>query len=138
MKMLTGLLPPTEGTAFLFGQPVKGGDVESRRRVGFMTQAFSLYTELTVRQNLTLHARLFDFPEAESVRRVEKSLADFGLESVADTLAESLPLGIRQRLSLAVAVIPRARGPHPGRATSGVDRSRAMDFGIADRLYATG
>ena len=63
MKMLTGLLPPTEGTALLFGQQVKGGDVESRRRVGFMTQAFSLYTELTVRQNLMLHARLFDFPE---------------------------------------------------------------------------
>ena len=63
MKMLTGLLPPTEGTALLFGKPVKGGDVESRRRVGFMTQAFSLYTELTVRQNLVLHARLFDLPE---------------------------------------------------------------------------
>ena len=63
MKMLTGLLPPTEGTALLFGKPVKGGDVESRRRVGFMSQAFSLYTELTVRQNLLLHARLFDLPE---------------------------------------------------------------------------
>ena len=65
MKMLTGLLPPTEGTALLFGKPVKGGDVESRRHVGFMTQAFSLYTELTVRQNLMLHARLFDFPQEE-------------------------------------------------------------------------
>ena len=52
MKMLTGLLPPTEGTALLFGKQVKGGDVESRRHVGFMSQAFSLYTELTVRQNL--------------------------------------------------------------------------------------
>src|SRR5579872_6586131 len=62
MKMLTGLLPPTEGTAMLFGKEVKGGDDESRRHVGFMTQAFSLYTELTVRQNLLLHARLFDLP----------------------------------------------------------------------------
>ena len=68
MKMLTGLLPPTEGTALLFGQPVKGGDVETRRRVGFMSQAFSLYTELTVRQNLLLHARLFDIPEQAAHR----------------------------------------------------------------------
>src|SRR6478735_8710275 len=82
MKMLTGLLPPTEGTALLNGTPVKGGDIESRRHVGFMTQAFSLYTELTVRQNLLLHARLFDFSEEESRRRVKKMLEDFGLESV--------------------------------------------------------
>ncbi|HKQ45556.1 MAG TPA: ribosome-associated ATPase/putative transporter RbbA [Rhizomicrobium sp.] len=121
MKMLTGLLPPTEGTALLFGQPVKGGDVESRRRVGFMTQAFSLYTELTVRQNLMLHARLFDFDEPESRRRVAKMLADFGLESVADTLAESLPLGIRQRLSLAVAVIHEPEVLILDEPTSGVD-----------------
>jgi ribosome-dependent ATPase len=121
MKMLTGLLPPTEGTALLFGQPVKGGDVESRRRVGFMTQAFSLYTELTVRQNLMLHARLFDFDEAESRRRVDKALTAFGLESVADTLAESLPLGIRQRLSLAVAVIHEPEVLILDEPTSGVD-----------------
>ena len=121
MKMLTGLLPPTEGTALLFGQPVKGGDVESRRRVGFMTQAFSLYTELTVRQNLMLHARLFDFDEQESRRRVAKMLADFGLELVADTLAESLPLGIRQRLSLAVAVIHEPEVLILDEPTSGVD-----------------
>ncbi|HUO87993.1 MAG TPA: ribosome-associated ATPase/putative transporter RbbA [Rhizomicrobium sp.] len=121
MKMLTGLLPPTEGTALLFGKPVKGGDVESRRRVGFMTQAFSLYTELTVRQNLVLHARLFDFDEQESRRRVEKALTAFGLEPVADTLAESLPLGIRQRLSLAVAVIHEPEVLILDEPTSGVD-----------------
>jgi ribosome-dependent ATPase len=121
MKMLTGLLPPTEGTALLFGKPVKGGDVEARRRVGFMTQAFSLYTELTVRQNLLLHARLFDFPEDDCQRRVEKMLADFNLESVADTLAESLPLGIRQRLSLAVAVIHEPDVLILDEPTSGVD-----------------
>jgi len=79
MKMLTGLLPPSEGEAKIFGKPVKGGDVESRRRVGFMTQAFSLYTELTVRQNLLLHARLFDFPENEAKERVQKMLDYFGL-----------------------------------------------------------
>jgi ribosome-dependent ATPase len=121
MKMLTGLLPPTEGTALLFGKPVKGGDVESRRRVGFMTQAFSLYTELTVRQNLVLHARLFDLPLEKAKQRVAELLTDFGLEPVADTLTESLPLGIRQRLSLAVAVIHEPDMLILDEPTSGVD-----------------
>jgi ribosome-dependent ATPase len=121
MKMLTGLLPPTEGTALLFGKPVKGGDIESRRRVGFMTQAFSLYTELTVRQNLILHARLFDFPAAQGEERVQTLMERFGLESVADTLAESLPLGIRQRLSLAVAVLHEPEVLILDEPTSGVD-----------------
>jgi ribosome-dependent ATPase len=121
MKMLTGLLPPTEGTAQLFGKPVKGGDVESRRRVGFMTQAFSLYTELTVRQNLVLHARLFDLPPEKSEKRVSELLDDFSLQGVADTLAESLPLGIRQRLSLAVAVLHEPDILILDEPTSGVD-----------------
>jgi ribosome-dependent ATPase len=121
MKMLTGLLPPTEGTAQLFGEAVKGGDVEGRRRVGFMSQAFSLYTELTVRQNLMLHARLFDLPEDKQVPRVAQLLAYFDLDPVADTLAESLPLGIRQRLSLAVAVLHEPEVLILDEPTSGVD-----------------
>ncbi len=121
MKMLTGLLPPTEGTALLFGQQVKGGDVETRRRVGFMSQAFSLYSELTVRQNLLLHARLFDIPEDAAHKRVNEMLTRFALESAADTLAESLPLGIRQRLSLAVAVIHEPEILILDEPTSGVD-----------------
>ncbi len=121
MKMLTGLLPPTEGTARLFGHPLKGGDVETRRRVGYMSQAFSLYTELTVRQNLLLHARLFDFPERVAHERVQAMITRFGLESAADTLAETLPLGIRQRLSLAVAVIHDPEMLILDEPTSGVD-----------------
>ncbi|MFL6690190.1 MAG: ribosome-associated ATPase/putative transporter RbbA [Alphaproteobacteria bacterium] len=121
MKMLTGLLPPTDGTALLNGEAVDGGDVESRRHVGFMTQAFSLYTELTVRQNLMLHANLFDLPPEAGRRRVNELLDDFNLVSVADTLAESLPLGIRQRLSLAVAVLHEPEVLILDEPTSGVD-----------------
>jgi ribosome-dependent ATPase len=121
MKMLTGLLPPTEGTALLFGEEVKGGDIESRRHVGFMSQAFSLYTELTVRQNLMLHANLFDLPASEGKARVDELLGGFNLESVADTLAESIPLGIRQRLSLAVAVLHKPEVLILDEPTSGVD-----------------
>jgi ribosome-dependent ATPase len=121
MKMLTGLLPPTEGTALLFGQPVKGGDIETRRRVGFMSQAFSLYTELTVRQNLILHARLFDLTPEQGEKRVAELITKFQLETVADTLAEAIPLGIRQRLSLAVAVLHEPEVLILDEPTSGVD-----------------
>ena len=72
MKMLTGLLPATEGEALLFGRPVDAGDMRSRMRVGYMSQSFSLYTELTVRQNLDLHARLFHLPR-DKARRASPS-----------------------------------------------------------------
>jgi ribosome-dependent ATPase len=121
MKMLTGLLPPSDGTALLFGKPVDANDIESRRHVGFMTQAFSLYTELTVRQNLMLHANLFDMPHEDGVRRVNELISSFQLENEADTLAESLPLGIRQRLSLAVAVLHEPEVLILDEPTSGVD-----------------
>jgi ribosome-dependent ATPase len=121
MKMLTGLLPPSEGVAKLFGKEVKGGDLDSRRRVGFMSQAFSLYTELTIRQNLMLHARLFDMEEAAGKARVEQIIEDFGLQEHADILAEALPLGIRQRLSLGVAVLHEPEVLILDEPTSGVD-----------------
>jgi len=121
MKMLTGLLPVSEGKAFLFGKPVNADDIETRRRVGYMSQAFSLYSELTVRQNLQLHAKLFDLPAAEQGPRVEEMLDRFGLREAADTMPESLPLGIRQRLQLAVAVQHRPEMLILDEPTSGVD-----------------
>ena len=121
MKMLTGLLPPTDGKAMLFGRPVSGDDMETRRRVGYMSQAFSLYGELSVRRNLELHARLFDLPVAERGKRVEEMLDRFGLREVADAEPESLPLGIRQRLQLAVAIQHRPEMLILDEPTSGVD-----------------
>lgn len=121
MKMLTGLLPASEGEAWLFGQPVDPRDIETRRRVGYMSQAFSLYSELTVRQNLELHARLFHIPDVEIPGRIAEMSQRFMLEEVEDSLPASLPLGIRQRLSLAVAVIHRPEMLILDEPTSGVD-----------------
>ncbi|EDP8645270.1 ribosome-associated ATPase/putative transporter RbbA [Salmonella bongori] len=121
MKMLTGLLPASEGEAWLFGQPVDPKDIDTRRRVGYMSQAFSLYNELTVRQNLELHARLFHLPPAEIPQRVAQMCERFKLQEVEDALPASLPLGIRQRLSLAVAVIHRPEMLILDEPTSGVD-----------------
>jgi len=69
MKMLTGLLPPTEGTATLFGSSVEAGSMEVRKNLGYMTQAFSLYGELTVHKNLVLHARLYPENDAATQTR---------------------------------------------------------------------
>ena len=121
MKMLTGLLPASEGEARLFGQPLKAGDLETRRRVGYMSQAFSLYGELTVLQNLVLHAQLFGLPAEQAAVRVREMLVDFELEGVADSRPESLPLGMRQRLQLAAAVIHRPEILILDEPTSGVD-----------------
>ncbi|MCP9928804.1 ribosome-associated ATPase/putative transporter RbbA [Cyanobium sp. CH-040] len=121
MKMLTGLLPPTAGQARLFGRPVDERDLTARRRVGYMAQSFSLYQELTVGQNLRLHGRLFGVPPQELSRRVAELQQRFGLEAVADRLPETLPLGLRQRLSLAVALIHRPEVLILDEPTAGVD-----------------
>jgi ribosome-dependent ATPase len=121
MKMLTGLLPATEGEASLFGHRVDARDIETRKRVGFMSQSFSLYGELTVRQNLELHAHIFHLPAPRVQPRVEEMLERFDLAAVADELAERLPLGMRQRLSLAVAVIHAPDMLILDEPTSGVD-----------------
>ncbi|MDN4591802.1 multidrug ABC transporter ATP-binding protein [Xenophilus aerolatus] len=121
MKMLTGLLPATEGQAWLFGRPVDPRDLDTRRRVGYMSQAFSLYGELTVLQNLQLHARLFHLPVAEQPARVREMLERFGLAEAQHRLPENLPLGMRQRLSLAVAMVHRPELLILDEPTSGVD-----------------
>ena len=120
MKMLTGLLQATSGTAELLGAPVDAGSVATRMRVGYMSQAFSLYEELTVRQNLTLHARLYRLG-ARGKAAIKEALEQFDLVDVADTKPAALPLGIRQRLQLAAACLHRPEVLILDEPTSGVD-----------------
>ena len=121
MKMLTGLLTPTEGEVRLFGEPLDAKDLATRQKVGYMSQAFSLYGELTVRQNLDLHARLFHLPDTRIPERISVLVREFGLEDVLDQRAGALPLGVRQRLSLAVAVVHEPELLILDEPTSGVD-----------------
>ncbi|AON54160.1 ribosome-associated ATPase/putative transporter RbbA [Herbaspirillum seropedicae] len=121
MKMLTGLLPASEGQAWLFGREVDPRDMATRARVGYMSQAFSLYGELSVRQNLVLHARLYRVPAEQIAARTDEMARRFGLLDVMDSLPESLPLGIRQRLSLAVAMVHKPELLILDEPTSGVD-----------------
>ncbi|GMA55398.1 hypothetical protein GCM10025857_67550 [Alicyclobacillus contaminans] len=128
MKMLTGLLPTSAGEARLFGEVVDAKDIAIRQRVGFMSQGFSLYEELTVRQNLVLHARLFDLAKAYQQQRIDKLLNDFDLKRYQAHVAKDLPLGIRQRLSLAVAIIHEPEILILDEPTSGVDPIARDEF----------
>ena len=121
MKMMTGLLPVTEGSAKLFGKPMAADDMEARQNVGYMSQAFSLYSELTVRQNLELHAHLYHLPPNEIDARIIELLDKYDLKDVASAKPESLPLGVKQRLQLAVAVLHRPLMLILDEPTSGVD-----------------
>ena len=135
MKALTGLLPPSKGTAKLFGKAVDARDIETRKRVGYMSQSFSLYGELSVRQNLNLHAQLYQLPKNDIDARVLQLLQAFALGAVADERPESLPLGVRQRLQLAVAMLHRPEILILDEPTSGVDPiARDQFWDILQRL----
>ena len=121
MKVLTGLLPASEGSAKLFGHEVDPRDMDVRRRVGYMSQAFSLYSELTIRQNLELHARLFRLAPETIADRVQEMARRFDLTDIIDARPDALPLGVRQRLSLAVAMIHAPDILILDEPTSGVD-----------------
>ncbi len=121
MKMLTGLLPASAGSAELLGQPIEAHDLSTRMRIGYMSQGFSLYEELTIIANLRLHARLYRVPAPEIEARVAGSLERFGLRDVADQLPGKLPLGLRQRLQLAAACLHRPEVLILDEPTSGVD-----------------
>ena len=121
MKMLTGLLPATEGEAELLGKPIDAGGMAVRMRVGYMSQAFSLYEELSVRQNLLLHAQLYQMPDAAGKQAVADALAQFDLAEVADARPADLSLGMRQRLQLAAACLHKPEVLILDEPTSGVD-----------------
>jgi ribosome-dependent ATPase len=128
MKMLVGLLPPTEGTAKIFGKSVEAGSMDVRRNIGYMTQAFSLWGELTVRENLVLDARLFHIAPDKAKARIEELVERFGLVPYLDALADSIPMGVRQRLSLAVAVLHDPMLLILDEPTSGVDPVARDEF----------
>jgi ribosome-dependent ATPase len=121
MKMLTGLLTPLEGSIKLFGELIQQSDLNMRKNVGYMTQAFSLYNELSIKENMILHAQLYQIASDEIEARVEQMLEYFKLKAYEHRPTHELPLGLKQRLSLSVAVIHKPKILILDEPTSGVD-----------------
>ncbi|PIE36391.1 MAG: multidrug ABC transporter ATP-binding protein, partial [Gammaproteobacteria bacterium] len=128
MKMLTGLLDASSGSAKLLGKSIDAKDMHVRQQVGYMSQAFSLYEELSVRQNLVLHAKLYQLSGKTAEQAIASALVQFELQDLADELPRSLSLGVRQRLQLAAACLHRPTVLILDEPTSGVDPAARDKF----------
>lgn len=128
LKMLTGLLTPTGGQAWVAGIDVRKHPNEVKRRIGYMSQRFSLYEDLTVRENIRLYGGIYGLQRAEVRTKTEVMLHKLGLEAEADQLVAALPLGWKQKLAFSVALL---HGPHIvflDEPTSGVDPLTRRQF----------
>src|SRR5204863_4535628 len=105
IRMLTGLLAPSAGTARVAGHDIARDSEAVKRSIGYMSQRFSLYEDLTVRENIRLYGGIYDLTDQEIRQRTEQMLARLGLEHSADRLVRAIPLGWRQKLAFSVALL---------------------------------
>jgi drug efflux transport system ATP-binding protein len=127
-RMLCGLLPASEGTLTVAGVDLRHAAAQARRRIGYMAQKFSLYGDLSVENNLRFFARSYGLRGAAQRRRVAWALGEFELESFAGTTSNDLPLGYKQRLALAAAVMHEPEILFLDEPTSGVDPLGRREF----------
>lgn len=121
IRMLCGLLPPSGGSARVLDLDLARASGRVRARIGYMSQRFSLYRQLSVRQNLHFFAGAYALPRRLRAERCEQALADYGLQKHADTPSGTLPLGYQQRLALACALLHGPEIVFLDEPTSGVD-----------------
>ncbi len=127
-KMLCGLLNPTLGKAFVYGMDLQKAPSEARARIGYMAQKFSLYGNLSVRQNLNFFAGAYNLRMSEKRAAIEEMIEVFGLKEYLSVSAEMLPLGFKQRLSLACANMHHPEVLFLDEPTSGVDPVTRREF----------
>ena len=127
-RMLCGLLPPSGGSARVAGLDMLHAPAAARARIGYMAQRFSLYAELSVRENLRFFARVYGLDRAAQARAIDAALQRFDLRDVANTVARDLPLGLKQRLALAAALLHAPDILFLDEPTSGVDPLTRREF----------
>jgi len=128
IRMLCGLLKPTSGRASVLGYDVARDPEEIKRRIGYMSQKFALYNDLTAVENIRFYAEVYGVPRAQRARRVGELLAMAGLEGHATTLTRSLSGAWRQRLALACAIVHEPPMLFLDEATAGVDPVARREF----------
>ncbi len=121
IRMLIGLLAPSSGNASVAGFDVVTQSMEVRRRIGYMSQRFSLYEDLTVRENVELYGALYGLSRAEIRDRMAAMLERVDATVLRDRLVRDLPLGSRQQLAFAVALLHRPEVLFLDEPTGGVD-----------------
>jgi ABC-2 type transport system ATP-binding protein len=128
IRMLTGLLAPTSGKALVAGHDVATESEAVKRNIGYMSQRFSLYEDLTVVENIRLYGGIYDLSASEIRSRTARMLGRLGLEHAAHTLVRSIPLGWRQKLAFSVALLHMPRVVFLDEPTSGVDPITRRQF----------
>ena len=121
IKMLTGILSPTDGGGQVAGADMRRAGQAIKERIGYMSQAFSLYQDLTVMENLRLYARIYGVPRRILNKRIDYLVKMAGLSGITSRLTGSLPMGIRQRLAISCALVHQPRVLFLDEPTSGVD-----------------
>jgi drug efflux transport system ATP-binding protein len=121
IRILTGLLRPSSGSARVAGFDVAKESEKIKHAIGYMSQKFSLYEDLTVRENATLYGGIYGLTDAEIKDRTHAMLARLQLEHAANTRVKSIPLGWRQKLAFSVALLHRPRVVFLDEPTGGVD-----------------
>jgi len=128
IRMLTGLLAPTSGRAMVAGHDVLRETERVKRDIGYMSQRFSLYEDLTVRENIQLYGGIYDLRDREIRERTSRMLARLGLEEAADEFVRAIPLGWRQKLAFSVAMLHEPHVVFLDEPTSGVDPITRRQF----------
>jgi ABC-2 type transport system ATP-binding protein len=128
IRMLTGLLSPSGGTATVAGFDVYNESESIKRNIGYMSQRFSLYEDLTVAENIRLYGGIYDLTDRQIRERTDSMLSRLGFRHAADDLVRSIPLGWRQKLAFSVALLHRPRIVFLDEPTSGVDPVTRRQF----------
>jgi ABC-2 type transport system ATP-binding protein len=128
IRMLTGLLAPSSGRATVAGHDVAREAERVKREIGYMSQRFSLYEDLTVRENITLYGGIYDLSDRDIRDRTSRLLARLELEHAADQFVRAIPLGWRQKLAFSVALLHEPRVVFLDEPTSGVDPITRRQF----------
>jgi ABC-2 type transport system ATP-binding protein len=128
IRMLTGLLAPSGGRARVAGRDVYTESELIKRHIGYMSQRFSLYEDLTVVENIQLYGGIYDLTRAQIRDRTDRMLSRLGLTSAAHDLVRSIPLGWRQKLAFSVALLHQPGIVFLDEPTSGVDPITRRQF----------
>ncbi len=128
IKMMSGLLQPTSGTATIAGYDILTQSKLIKRNIGYMSQRFSLYGDLTVFENMQLFGTIYRIPRKELKERIMSSLAELNMDKQANTLVNAIPLGWKQKLAFATAILHRPHIVFLDEPTSGVDPIVRREF----------